>query len=360
MIYYYFVTVSIALLAVALPTHRRMPLLSGAVFVFLSIFVGLRHHVGMDWNNYLHMLRRANAGEWFQSLSAAEPSYALLLWMAGQSNLGIYGANFIGALIFFAGLFRFAAATPAPWVALTVAMPYLVLVISASAARQAIAIGWLLWIFAEWKQASVKKRAAFVMVAASFHYSACVFAVFLLIDSPLRSSVKFVGSIVFGLLVLVGLNSTGALSIYSNYYISSSAGGLIESSGAFFHVALNGLPAIFMLLLGRHRRRLLNADDGVIYYLSVLSIILILFSFFFSTAASRISVYLFPVSMWFFASFPLVFPAHHRTYIKLLTAICYVFSLAIWLAFANNAAAYKDYRNVIFIPESEREICCKQ
>jgi hypothetical protein len=75
-------------------------------FLVLVVFVGLRHKVGMDWNNYLLMIVKASDGSAMDSLRVAEPGYAILLWLSASANFGVYGANFVGAVVLLLGIFR--------------------------------------------------------------------------------------------------------------------------------------------------------------------------------------------------------------------------------------------------------------
>lgn len=357
MLPYYIVTIPIALMAVMTPMNRRVPFLWGTAFVVVVVFVGLRHHVGMDWSNYLFMIRKANIGGWLQSFNAAEPGYSTLLWIAGQNNWGIYGAYFMGTLIFAAGLFRYAKITPAPWIALLVAMPYLVIVVSMSAARQAVAAGILLWILAEWSRASVAKRTVFILLASSFHFSASMFYIFIFLDLRIPIWAKSIGGFIAFFVMLYILNSSGAYATYSNIYINNSNGSRVDSKGAIFHAFLNGGPALVYFFLGR-RARAVSLPNKIHKYMAILAILLIPLSLFLSTAASRTSIYLFPVSMYFFASFPLIFHESGRTFIKFIIASLFLLILVAWLNFANNARAHQFYQNLIFIPTYDRNMCC--
>lgn len=355
MLPYFLVTVPIALMAVGTPMHRRTPFLWGLAFVVILAFVGLRHHVGMDWNNYLYMIQKANFGSWWQSFTVAEPGYATLLWIAGQNGWGIYGAYFMGTLIFLAGLFRYAKTTPSPWIALLVAMPYLVIVISMSAARQAVAAGVLLWLTAEWTQATVGKRVALVLLATSFHTSAIGFLIFVFVDLRLPVWAKSIGTGIMAAAMMYIIQQSGRLATFDNQYIS---GQTIDSGGALFHVMLNSGPALMYYLLGRKRRTLL-IPNTFHRNMVVLAIILLPLSFLYSTVASRLTIYLFPVSMWFFAAIPLLLRKNEAGLYKFLVGIFFIAILAVWLNFANNSSAHQNYRNALFVPGFELVLCCK-
>ena len=68
----------------------------------------------------------------------------LLNWFAGQNELGIWFVNTICGGIFSYGLIAFARSQPRPWLALAVAVPYLIIVVAMGYTRQAAAIGFVM------------------------------------------------------------------------------------------------------------------------------------------------------------------------------------------------------------------------
>jgi len=288
-------------MAAVAPQHRRSPFLWSIAFIVLTIFVGLRHHVGMDWNNYLHMIQKVNLSDFWHALTAVEPGYGLLLWIAGQNGWGVYGAYLLGTIIFMAGLFRFAKSTPAPWIALLAAMPYLVVVVAMSAARQAVSIGVLLWLFAEWKEASVAKRITLVIFASLFHFSASIFFAFVFLDLRLPIWVKAIAVSVISLMVVFVLDASGHADYYEATYLEDTQASF--SPGAISHVLLNAGPALLCFLFGR-RVRCILLPTRLQSQLAIFAIMLLMLAPVLSTVASRLSIYLFPVSMSFFATLP--------------------------------------------------------
>ena len=358
MLPYFFVTIPIAVMAVITPMHRRVPFLWALAFVVILVFVGLRHHVGMDWNNYLVMIHRANIGSWWQSFITAEPGYATLLWIAGQNGWGVYGAYFMGTVFFAAGLFRYAKTTPAPWIALLVAMPFLVIVVAMSAARQAVAIGVLLWLAAEWPRASARKRVLLILLAASFHMSAIGFLAFAFLDLRLPVWAKVMGSMIMAILMIYILQASGHADYYNDLYATGQTE-LTQSTGAIFHVMLNGGPALMCFLLGPRAREIL-LPDALHKQMAILAIMLIPMAFVMSAASGRLTLYLFPVSMWFFSAVPLLFrDPTIRLGLKVFFAFFFVGLLALWLNAGNAAFAHGNYRNALFVPYYELVLCCR-
>lgn len=357
MLPYLLVCLPIAVIAFASAQRRIHMTLWTAVFVILVGFVGLRHHVGMDWNNYLLMVQKVTWTPLSEAVVAAEPAYALILRQSGQMGYGVYGANLVVAVLLMLGLFRYARTTPYPWLALLTALPYLVVVIGMSANRQAAAIGILLWAVAGWDKYSLIKRTAFVALAALFHASALLFLLFVAADIKMQRSLKIGIMIVMASVGLYLLDTTGRLDYYDAQYVSGQTE-LTESSGAFFHTLLNGGPAAVYFLLKPFRDKLL--PNELHRNMAFLAICLVPLSFFVSAASGRVSLYMFPVSMYIFSAAPRLLrnPATILIY-KIACGCLFVFVLAFWLQASNTGKAYLPYENYLSVYPSERQLCCE-
>lgn len=103
----------------------------GGIFfllVFLTCLIGVRDGVGGDWGNYLPVLDRVAGLSFEELLLEREPGYSFFNWLAVEGGGVVFLVNSVCALIFSAGLLRFCRNQPRPWLALTVAFPYLVVV----------------------------------------------------------------------------------------------------------------------------------------------------------------------------------------------------------------------------------------
>lgn len=355
---YFILFFPIALIAALAPSRRIYLYFWAIIFFVIVVFVGLRHNVGIDWNNYLLMIERANLGSWIDSFQVSEPGYATLLWVSGQRGWGVYGAYFIGTFIFAAGLFRYARTTPYPWIALAVAMPNLVIVVSMSAARQAVAIGVLLWLVAAWPRCSLLSRIALVLFAASFHISAVAFLFFVVLDLRIRFWLKVVGTTVAGLLAIYILTASGHAEYYDSAY-GTGRSEITQSSGAIIHTFLNAGPALLAFALGRKYWKIL-LPDTMHRQLAVLSIAVFLLVPVSSAAAGRIGLYLFPVSMMIFSSLPLIVKGTgEKLAVRGAIAGVMFAIMTIWLVYANSAGAHQNYRNALFVDPHILVLCCR-
>lgn len=348
-----------AMMAVLSGQGRANPAMLAIGFVITLVFVGLRHHVGMDWNNYLAMIESVNSVSFSKSLDMAEPSYVLLLRFSGQMGWSIYGAYFIGTAIFLAGLFRYARSTPEPWLALLTAMPFLVIVIAMSAARQSVAIGILLWLAARWNTSKLYTRIFFIILAASFHYSALVFLLIAALDLKISRIYRALLVICGGFAAVYFVLSTGQADYYNTFYVSVQDK-KYQASGAVYHALLNGFPGLVALYLDRKRPGLFIPDDFH-RNLCIIAVAMLPLALFTSTAASRLSLYLFPVSMYFFAMSPRYSSTDSiRTVVRVGLSAAFIGVTAFWLTFANSSLAHRRYENLLLIDPSERFNCCSR
>jgi hypothetical protein len=320
-------------------------------FIVLVLFVGLRHKVGMDWNNYLLMISRVVDVPLTDAFAVAEPGYAMLLWLSGAAGAGVYGANLVGAVIFLFGVFRFASRCPSPWVALAAAFPFLIVVVGMSANRQAIAIGLLLWLVAGWQEFTLRKRVAITLMAALFHFSAIFFLIFSALDLKLRPGYKLVVGLVMLTLMLAFLQMSGGAQYYDQLYVTGQSE-ITYSPGALMHVLLNGLPALLVVAGGIFRKQLF--PNSLMVQMAWVAMSLIPLALVFSAASGRMTLYLFPVSMYAFSALPAMMSSGvQRAAIRTLLAGVMSFMLWYWLAFANSSLAHIPYNNVFWMDATE-------
>ncbi|PRH83403.1 EpsG family protein [Arenimonas caeni] len=327
-----------------------------AVWFFCILFVGLRHQVGGDWEGYLLITQRIYGLPLADAIKEQELLFSLLTWLSSRAGFGVYGVNVIGAVIFFSGLFAYCRKLQAPWLALAASLPFLVVVAVMSANRQGIAIGIVLYVMSVWDRWSVLKRSAGIALAALFHASAAVLLVLSVVDLKISRWKKgllflLVGSCALWLLV----RSEAAFLRYTQTYISEQPEG-VYSPGALFHLLLNLVPAL-LILLYRRKWRSVVPNWPLIRQLSFVAIGLALLVPFFSVAAGRFSLYLFPISLIFVSSLPSLFRhAEARALVRTILVVLLAMVLIVWLAFANTANTYHPYQNVLMLDAHQLEL----
>jgi hypothetical protein len=351
---YIIVASLVAVAAITGGSRRPDKLMWMLFFLLITLFVGLRHRVGMDWNNYLRMIDKASRIETSdQLLTVAEPLYALLLWWGSETGYGIYAVNLIATVVFAYGLFRFARSAPEPWLAIMASLPIYVVVVAMSANRQAVACGLLMWLVADWYKVTPFRRTLWIFLAAGFHFSALVFLAFVGMDLKVRPWLKAVALAVFSAVIIYTLQASG----HADYYDSAYGRGQTEatqSSGAWMHVSINAVPAMFYFLFPQHRA--IMFPTSLSRQMAFAAIATLPLVFIASAAAGRISLYWYPVSIWVWSSFPFIFTARSRALARAFAVLTMLAILYGWLLSANSSYAHIPYRNALLIEPWELHI----
>jgi hypothetical protein len=307
----------------------------------LIVFSGLRDEVGADWSGYGFKMEKVVADGLPTILFQNEPSFSLLMWVSHQLGTGLYGVNLVCAALFVGGLLAFAKRTTYPWVAISVVVPYLVYVISMSGVRQAAAIGICFFMLSRWSQWSLPKRLGCILLAATFHASAVVFVIFLVVGVRMKTSTKV--ALLAGMVVLVaGIQvASSFMDKYNTIYVEKN----VESKGALVHVLLSAFPA--MLYLGLKKRvDAAGLGSGLLTLASWLVVALLPLTFVSSTAASRLSLYFSFLQMW-------IYPALVHVYGRsryLMAVYLTLFTLAVftvYFVFGSHAYTYLPYNNIL-------------
>jgi hypothetical protein len=289
------------------------------VGVLFILIIGLRYNVGGDFDNYLTYLEIAVAevntaargftGESeinFAAVYGNASGYQLVNAFAMSLGFwglhGIYLVNTFCGAIFVIGLIKFCKKQPLPWVALTVAVPYMVCAVSMGYTRQATALGFLMWGLSLLRPGNELKYIALVFIGSTFHLSvlATIPFVFCAREKTARSS-YLVLAVMAGFIAyfLTTLEVGGSGSLYNNLEIIWTYTATRHSPGGPIRTYMNVLPVLVSLLVWK-RIRMMSTDRGdysLIKWLSIvtlLSLPALLYSY---TMTDRMGIYLMPVQL---------------------------------------------------------------
>lgn len=319
-----------------------------ALLVFLTLLIGLRDGVGGDWGNYLPVLDRMAGLSLAEVLQEKEPGYAFLNWLANQWGGGVFFVNTICALIFSIGLLRFCHNQPRPWLALTIAFPYLVVVVAMGYSRQGVAIGLEMLALLALERDRLLQFLGWIALASLFHRTALVLLVL-----P-ASTIS--GSLRFSQLIRLALLAGAGFGLYStflapdlDYYVQGYIEAEYQSQGGLIRVTLCLLPALLFL----PNRALFRLAPDVKRIWTLLSWLAVasaigLATVASSTAVDRLALYLIPLQMFVGSRLPdtrlwgLSASSWNQLLILLSLAV-----LLVWLLFAQHAYAWLPYRNLL-------------
>lgn len=315
--------------------------LAGLLFTFS---IGLRFRVGGDWFAYINLLDIYSARSLGEVIAGGDPGYYLLNWLVGQAGGTIYWLNTLCGMIVMAGVVRFARSQALPWLALLVAVPYLIIVVGMGYTRQSAALGLLLIGLVSLGNGQMRWFVFWVMLAATFHKSAVLM---LPVAALASTSNRFWSLLWVGLISLAG----GYLFVFDSVerlwtnYVEAG----YESQGALIRVLMNAVPAMLFFVFRRYLR-LTEAEDKLWFWMSVLSLACIPLVVLSSTATDRVALYLIPIQMFVFARLPFVVTdPRHRGLVTIGVVGYYGLVQAVWLFFAGHSFAWLPYQNIVWL-----------
>lgn len=315
---------------------RRVWFVVGTLF---ALMMGLRHEVGGDWLNYLPHFDDTARRTFMEVLARNDPGYYGLNWLVAQAGGSIYGVNLVCAAIMMWGTVVFCRRQPNPWLALLVAVPYMLVVVGMGYTRQAVALGFALLGLAALGNGRVRAFVLWVAIGATFHKS----AVLLLPIAALAASrnrlftMVTVGATTVLLHYLLLADSSEAL--WRNYVEAD-----YRSEGGLIRVLMNVVPA---LLLCAFRKRLVPdpQERKLWLWMAVFALTCLPLVGLASTAVDRVALYFIPIQLFIFARIPgLARTVQARTALVLGVVSYYAAVQFVWLNFAVHAAWWVPYQ----------------
>lgn len=316
-------------------------ILVGFLFIFL---IGLRYEVGGDWFNYLRHYNDIIGLTLYQAISnGGDIGYVFLNWLAAYLELPQYIVNLMSAAIFTTGLIIFCRKEDKPWIALSVSVPYLVVVVSMGYTRQSIAIGLFLWAIAHLERGHFKHYIMLTVTAALFHKTAVLLIPLGLFLYGKGKFTRIIATVLVGYGAWDLLLSEQQEALWKNYVEAQ-----MVSEGAKIRALMNLLPSLLFLFY-RKRWKQLFPNYWFWFWIALGSILSVLFVDIASTAIDRITLYFIPIQLAVFSRLPRLasktIPSSTTTISILLL---YSGVLFVWLNFATHAEYWLPYQNILF------------
>ncbi len=311
--------------------------------VLFTIFIGFRDYVGGDWSNYLRHFQIIDYFSFEEVLKRSDPGYYIINWIMSDWGFEIYSVNLICGAIFTMGLIILCRQQPNPWLALIVAVPYMVVVVAMGYTRQAAAIGFVFWAIAALRKDQFKRFLILVALAATFHKSAVLM---IGLGLFLRGNGKALRTIA---VVAIGYGIWSAfLADYQDTLWKNYVGADKQSQGAFIRVAMNFLPAVLFLIF-RKQWKLVYKDYTLWLIIALGSVASIFIVSFAPTAIDRVSLYFTPIQIVVFARLPQLLVRNVSIQTSTWAIILYyLLVLFVWLNYATHARYWVPYNNILF------------
>jgi hypothetical protein len=282
-----------------------------------------------------------------RALTQPDPGFRALISLLRDEHAPFFVLNLVCACVFSLGLARFATALPNPWLAVLVAVPYLVIVIAMSALRQATAIGFIFLALRGMGTKALWKSILWVLIAGLFHASAIIVAVLIALS---YSRSRFQSALI---LIVSAFPAYYVLASTFDTYLWRYGQHTIDSGGVVFRVAMNAVPALVLLAGGSSR---FSPPDEEAFWrnLSILSLalapaLLLVTS---TTSIDRLSLYAVPLQMLVLSGIPRQFSTTPETRIfPVMGIIAYcAMTLLVFFLLGTHARYYLPYRMVDLWP----------
>ena len=334
----------------------------------LVLVVGLRNEVGGDWGPYQSFVDRAAGMPLTEALRYQEDGFAFLNWLGANGFGGIYFVNLSCAILAIIPLVLFCRSRPSPWIALVVAVPYLIIVVCMGYTRHSVAIGMTLLAIMCLESRRFFLALAWITLASLFHRTAIVLAPLVVVcmwfaqqrkPATILMAIAYVIALswfTFGQVLWAKLNSYVALPISSimteldlapsEAASSTSNQGPVHSGGALIRIGLGCVAGAAYLFFGR-RSELGTGRAAIWTSVAVANFLLLPTALIFSTLADRIALYLIALQMHTAPLLDSILAGRQRLLFRFAMIMAYLTLLFGWLYFSDYSQHWLPYGNLL-------------
>lgn len=326
----------------AIRPQSGSPLGWAAAGIALAVMIGYRVEVGGDWFTYYDRLETLEGAELGDVLMMGEPGYQVLCWLNVQLGFGIFGVNLACGALFSYALTSFCRTLPRPWLALAVAVPYLVVVVSMGYTRQGVALACEMLAIQALRHHSIRRFVFWSLLGATFHRTAVMLLPIAALVYPRN---RFVITLSIAAITLGGyfvLLSESVDALYEGYIEQQ-----YQSEGALVRLLMNAVPSA--ILLWRRRKFQFSPEEAKLwtwFAWASLLLLAILFATAATTAVDRVGLYLLPLQLVVFSQLPSIFGSSRSSNQGWVLAVLVYYALVqfVWLNFATHAQYWLPYQ----------------
>ncbi|MBJ6983007.1 EpsG family protein [Luteimonas sp. MC1572] len=309
------------------------------VGLLFALMIGLRHEVGGDWFNYLPHFQHAADLSFAEAAAMGDPGhYVLNRFVAGLGG-SIYTVNLIYGAVLMVGTVVFCRRQPNPWLALLVAVPYMLIVVGMGYTRQSVALGFALIGLVALGEHRVRTFVVLVALGALFHKSAVLLLPIAALASSRNRWLTAAMMLVSTGLMYYLLLADSAETLWANYVEAD-----MQSQGGAIRVVMNALPAALMIVFRKQLAPELG-ERKLWVWVAIFALLCVPLVGIASTAVDRVALYLIPLQLYVFARLPrLATTTRARTAIVVGILGYYGVVQFVWLNFATHAPYWVPYQ----------------
>lgn len=314
------------------------------IFIFLVIFIGLRHEVGADWFQYMTHLY-SDPIEYLRD----RPGYFLITSLVQKYNWGIYGINLLTAAIFSFGLIYFCRNLRNPNFALISSYPYFIVVVAMGLVTQSCSLGFEMIGLTFYQKKNLLGFIVMISIASTFHNTSLVLLSIPLIDNLLslkKKAILISCLLIIPLAYFVPLYYSFMLGEYE-YFFRTGYGAL----GATIKVLI---PFGFSLFYLTNKKFFaFNPQENKLYTaisINLLFLIIYTFSTVTTAAAYRLSLYFYPIIFVISSALSesTILNISKKYWQSIIISYNF-FILFIWVNFSYHSFHWIPYKNLLFL-----------
>lgn len=300
--------------------------------VGLTLMIGFRYEVGGDWLNYERILGATAGVSFWEAIGSTDPAYAFLNWFFQKTWI----VNLFCGAAFSYGLIVFCLRQPYAWLAMLIAIPYLVVVVALGYSRQGVAIGLAMLALVALQDRSLVRFLLWISCAALFHKTAILLLPIGLLANTQNRFLMFAIGGFAGYILYVLLLQADVDGMIDNYIESQ-----INSDGAAIRIVMNAIPSAIFLVW--RKKFVMTASEMRLWtYMAICGLVfcVLLLVSPSSTAVDRMALYFIPLQLFVFSRVPTAFNSKHRENALVLVAGLMFYSAAalfVWLNYSDYA-----------------------
>ena len=324
--------------------EKNLYAISKFLFLFvLSVFIGLRHEVGGDWDIYLNDFEFNIQFFNIKNFSYVRDfGYELFSYICFNLGIGIYGLNFILSILFIYSLNKFANLFKDNyWLIILISFPYLIVVVSMGYTRQATAVSLVLLSICSLSNNKLYSFIFYAFVAILFHKSSIIMIPLIFIT---HLKLNYINILLFIILAIFS-----SLIIYPEFARISS-GYLSEQSkyiskGVYYRIFLNILAGILFLIFYKYLK-INKRLDRLIILIFIINLLLLFTIQNYSTLVDRIIIYFTFIQLIVFSRLYLI-KKNYKIFFNLFVISIYFCVFLVWLHFSIHSYAWIPYKNIL-------------
>ena len=315
--------------------EKNLYAISKFLFLFvLSVFIGLRHEVGGDWDIYLNDFEFN-----IQFFNIKNFSYVRDF---GYELFSYICFNFILSILFIYSLNKFANLFKDNyWLIILISFPYLIVVVSMGYTRQATAVSLVLLSICSLSNNKLYSFIFYAFVAILFHKSSIIMIPLIFIT---HLKLNYINILLFIILAIFS-----SLIIYPEFARISS-GYLSEQSkyiskGVYYRIFLNILAGILFLIFYKYLK-INKRLDRLIILIFIINLLLLFTIQNYSTLVDRIIIYFTFIQLIVFSRLYLI-KKNYKIFFNLFVISIYFCVFLVWLHFSIHSYAWIPYKNIL-------------